>query len=86
MLLKVFSVLDSKIGAFGVPFVAVSGPAAQRLLSVTVRDGESLLSRFPEDYALYEIGNFDDQTGELCPCVPVSVCSCVQLKEVVHAS
>lgn len=81
MKLEAFSVFDSKAGAFGQPFFAFNPAIAQRMVAVSVRDGESFLSKFPQDYSLYHIGSFDDSTGELAGHPPVAVCNLVSLRE-----
>lgn len=86
MLLQAFSIFDAKSGAFSAPFFAFNAAVAQRNVAAGVREGDSLLSRFPEDYQLYHVGSFDDGTGVLQAIPPVAVCNLVSLREVVHAS
>lgn len=61
----VFTIHDTKVGAFDRPFFAQTIPAAFRMLSDTVASGGSLLSDHPEDFAIYQIGTFDTETGML---------------------
>ncbi|AXH75153.1 MAG: nonstructural protein [Microviridae sp.] len=87
MLMQVFSILDVKTGAFGSPFFAFNVSVAQRNVAAAVRDGESMLSKFPGDFQLFQIGSFDDGSGLLEPMVPpLAVCNVASLREVVHAS
>ena len=62
MLKFVYSVQYVPSGEFGPPFVATSGVHATRILRSMLRDIPDL-DRV--DFKLFEIGQFDDQTGEL---------------------
>jgi len=64
MLHKVVSVRDSASQLFGRPFVVVALGQATRAFSDEV-NGQSEISRHPGDFELWEIGEFDDQTGML---------------------
>jgi len=60
MKLKIFSVYDSKIEAYMQPFFMQSKGAALRAFMDTLADKSSVLAKHPEDYTLFEIGEFDD--------------------------
>lgn len=64
---KVFVVKDAKVEAYGTPFVAQATGAAIRSFSDEVNrtDGESQVAKHPEDFTLFEIGEYDDQTGTM---------------------
>lgn len=62
-----FSVFDRVAEVFNTPFFMPSRPLAQRTFSNLVIDGESQLHKNPADYAVYELGAFDDKTGLLEP-------------------
>lgn len=64
MITKVFSLYDSKAQAFGPPFYMQTRGMAVRALADTVQDNNSMVSRHPEDYVLYQIAEFDDNTAE----------------------
>lgn len=64
MVQKVFAVRDSKAQAFLQPFFSVSTGAAVRAFGDAVNEGNSPLAKHPEDYLLFELGEFDDNTGE----------------------
>lgn len=66
MRLKVFSVRDSKAEAFMRPFFAPTRGMAMRSFSDAINgsDGDPL-SKHPEDYCLFELGEFDEVSGEL---------------------
>lgn len=60
----VFSVLDSKVGLFAQPFFMRSKGEALRAWVDNVNDKESPMSRHPGDFALMELGEYDEETGQ----------------------
>lgn len=73
MMLKIFAVFDSKAASFGTPFVDQSESSATRNFGDAVRDGSNpnnLWHKHPEDFSLFQIGEFDSLSGELVPCIP----------------
>lgn len=81
MIQQVFSIFDAKAKAFGQPFFAFNGSVAMRTVAAVARDGQSLVSKFPEDYQLYHIGQFNDETALLEAVSPTVVCAVVSLTE-----
>lgn len=64
MKVVVCSIYDKKVGAFMLPFlVARSASEARRTFADAVVEPKSQFGMHPEDYALMEIGRFDDQDG-----------------------
>lgn len=62
---KIFTVYDVKAQANMTPFFMQSTGQAVRAFEDTVNDPKSAFNKHPEDYTLFEIGTFDDQTGTL---------------------
>lgn len=62
---KVFAVYDKKSEFFGTPFFAVNEGVAKRNFDALVNDGESFVSKYPDDYSLYCIGDYDDVKGKI---------------------
>lgn len=62
--MKVLAVKDSKVGIFLRPVFAVHLAEAMRSFEDAVRQGDSVFSRHPNDYALYHLGEFDDTQGK----------------------
>lgn len=67
MQLKMYSIYDSKAKVYNRPVFLHSDPEAERMLKMSVQDPNSLISKFPEDYDLFAIGTYDDQTGKIVP-------------------
>jgi hypothetical protein len=64
MIMKMFSIFDAKAETFMPPFCVHSVGIAKRDFSDAVNDGKSFVNKHPEDYSLFEIGTYDDQTGQ----------------------
>ncbi len=77
--MKFFSVFDKATGAYMRPWTALSMGQASRMFEDEVNRADSEVGRHPEDYALFEIGSFDDQKGELIGCEPACVCRAHEL-------
>jgi len=63
MKLKMFSVFDSKVAAYMNPFFARSTAEAIRMFSDAVGNPQQGFCKHPEDYTLFEVGSWDDQTA-----------------------
>ena len=63
MFLKAYTIRDAKTEAFSNPFYAPNRPAGVRLFDGIVNDPSSTIYANPEDFALFEIGVFDDGVG-----------------------
>lgn len=63
MNVKVFSIFDSKLGSYGAPYFALATGGAIRQFMDVVNDNQSLISRYPADFTLFEVGKWDDKEG-----------------------
>jgi len=63
---RVFSVYDTKAKLWSTPFFAHSAVVAVRDFSAAAR-GNSSIAQFPEDYELWSIGSWDEETGVFTP-------------------
>ena len=66
MKLLLFSVFDSAAGLFLEPFFAPTVEVAMRRFRMTL-EVEGMMSKFPEDYTLFELGEFLLEDGQLVP-------------------
>lgn len=62
---KVFVVFDSKVEAYMTPFFCRSKGEALRSWETACNDGQSMMSKHPADYTLFESGEYDDATGRI---------------------
>ncbi len=81
MLLRAFTVYDSKVEAYLRPFFMQTASEAIRAFRDTVNDGQSAFSKHPEDYTLFDIGTFDETTGEMIPSIAESLGLALNFKD-----
>jgi len=77
-------VKDTAARVFGTPFVVQAVAQAVRSLrdEVNSKEATSDLARHPDDFELYEIGSFDEDTGVITPTPePIIVCRAKDLRE-----
>lgn len=69
MKMTICSVLDAKADMFGRPFFVQTTAVGLRSFNDEVNRNapDNPFFTHPEDYALYELGIFDDQTGRIFP-------------------
>lgn len=65
MLLKMFTIRDSKAEVYNTPFFQKTHGEAERSFRQLVTDEKSMPGKYPEDFDLYYVGDFDDQSGKL---------------------
>jgi hypothetical protein len=63
MNIQLFSIHDVKAGAYLPPFTLPTTQMAKRTFADTVNDRNHSFSKHPEDYTLFHIGEFDDESG-----------------------
>lgn len=67
MLLDVVSIYDLKLGAYSQPSFVASRGVAMRSFTDQVNNPQSPMHLHPEDYSLYHIAKFNDETGDFLP-------------------
>ncbi len=65
MKMKMFAIHDSKAEAFNVPFSLPNEALAVREFTALVNSPDSQIGQFPEDYTLFEVGEYDTQSGKI---------------------
>lgn len=63
MKIKIFAVLDTKTGIYSHPMFMHTTGAMMRAWVDTVNDPKSSMNKHPEDYVLFELGEYDDAHG-----------------------
>lgn len=58
---------DSKTGSFGPPLMATTPGEAERMYRELLGHEGSIIAKYPHDFPMYEIGKYDDQTGDIYP-------------------
>lgn len=62
---KITAVYDQKSKLFMFAAFTRTSADATRAFTQAVNDKDTMLSRNPEDFQLYELGSFDDETGKV---------------------
>jgi hypothetical protein len=60
-----YSIYDTATQAFMQPFYMHNDASATRAFSDNVNSNESTISKHPDHYKLYKVGEWDDQKGQL---------------------
>ena len=63
MLQKFYTVYDRHVG-YGFPFAQPNNMAALRTFKIWLNDPSSELSKSPEDYELFFLGEYETETGK----------------------
>jgi len=64
---KVFAIYDSKAEAYGKPFHYNSRGEAIRGFQEALKDEKTTFAKYPADFTMFEIGEYDELTAELTP-------------------
>lgn len=67
MIYHMYSIRDNKTDHYAAPFVQQHDIDATRMFHRACKDDTVQFSHFPEDFDLYQIGDYDDTNGKLIP-------------------
>lgn len=84
MRMQSFSVYDSKASAYMLPWFMQSPGEAQRAFTEMVNDPrqQNALTKYPEDFTLFHLGEWDDSTGQFHPFkTPKPLCKALEVKK-----
>lgn len=62
---KTYTIYDSKTGLYNKPMYFHNHPAAIRAVTQALTDEQSTLGQHPEDYSLFYIGEYDEETAKM---------------------
>ena len=65
MELYMYAVRDAKTEVFGQPIFQMSQSQAERSFETALLNPNDPMHQYPEDYALFEVGVYDDNNGGL---------------------
>lgn len=77
---QIYSIKDGKAGSFLPPFLAVNDALAVRQIR-EIMSQQVQFSKYADDFSLYRLAAFDQDTGELIPETPKFIINFVTLKE-----
>lgn len=60
---KMFAIKDAKAEVFNLPYSAGTHAEAERSFRAAVNDPQTTLNRYPEDFDLWYLGEYDTHTG-----------------------
>lgn len=82
MIHHVFTVHDAKSEAYLPPFHLQTKGQAIRAFTDCVNDPNHQFAKHPEDYTLFELGEFDDHNGQYaCHTTPKPIGKAIEFKE-----
>ena len=82
MVFKVYAVRNSKSENFFPPLLKRTHGEVERELETAVNSPDSFLSKYPEDFDLYHLGEWDDNSGKFTLLdSPVHLLKAIQLKK-----
>lgn len=67
---KIIAVYDKKTGLFNMPFAVRHNGEAIREWDIVRKDDKTKYGKNPEDFDLYQIGEYDDATGSIVSITP----------------
>lgn len=73
MRLRAFAVFDVKSDSYSAPFWKSTVGQALRDFADLANNKDTTVGRHPEDFKLVQVGEFEDSSGVLFPCEPVSL-------------
>lgn len=73
MITKAYCLLDVKAGVFSLPWFFFHDAQVYRAVEELGADKNTTVGKYPEDFVLFCVGSFDDVTGVLERCSPVSM-------------
>lgn len=65
MVSRYFSIYDKKARIYGQLFPSHTPGTAERSVRELMSNPETPMSKFPDDFALYEVFTFDDESGSI---------------------
>lgn len=63
MIQQAFSIFDTASGIYSPPFFQITKGLAIRIFSDTAKDKNTSIGQHPNDFTLFYLGEFDDNTG-----------------------
>lgn len=83
---KMFAVYDLKAACYGTPFFMPREEVAVRTFSDSVNDSNpnNLWNKHPEDYSLFYIGEYDDESCEVTCSKPSFILSAASVRAMRH--
>ena len=62
---NIYAIYDQKAKAYTPPFVHATDGLAVREFQDAIKSGRTPMSEYPEDFRLFRLGHYDDETGQI---------------------
>lgn len=79
--INIFAIFDKKAVSYLAPFYFPQKGQAIRAFEDSINDTNSVFNKHPEDYALYKLGEYDDQSGIIKSTQPEFIEEALNLKK-----
>lgn len=83
-ILKCFSVFDTKSKAFSKPVYCITRGVVIRSITEELKNADSDYAKYPSDFTLFEVGEWDDSTGMFTSKTPESLGSLVEFMNTIE--
>lgn len=64
MKMQVYAIQDLKVGGFANPVTTINDAVMRRMFHTIVTDVGSVVNKYPEDYTVFHIAEFDTETAQ----------------------
>jgi len=75
---KIFCFKDDKSQTYGPPFCTETKGALIREVQTALKSGQAIWAKHPQDFAIYEIGDYNPLTGTVSPHAQLNCLGLVQ--------
>lgn len=75
---NVYTILDIKAATAEALYVLRTDAEARRGFEEIATDGKSKISQYPEDFALFKVGTWDDEKMALMELAPICVAKAIE--------
>lgn len=66
--MRLFSLLDKKSGSYGGILIAASDGHVGRIVQERFAGSGDTVEKYPSDFDLYDLGEYDTESGLITPC------------------
>lgn len=78
---NMYSIFDTKAKVYSDPFYTLNDSIARRMFENLVNDPQTDVFKHPNDFQLFLVGEYDDQTGKIDQKNIVHLCSANELQD-----
>lgn len=78
--LKIYAIRDTKINAYARPFFLQNESILERSIQDALSDPEQTITKHPEDFAVFHLGEYEEETGKITAIPPEHLFNVVDRK------